>query len=265
MQKVDDLDEGFLRLILPGDIGKGDAGLLFHIDLRLALAHAAHAAQAAGAHLLAQGAHQKAEEQIDDCKRQQPADNKSDNRRDGLDDLIIISDFFLIQQGHQVVELHIGDQACVFPLLPVLGDGRLVLGEDVDPVGFEDDLGDITVVHHLQKGIVGDFLVAAALQAGRDGVEQQREEHRDNQQRQVALKLGTVVIVVLTAVLVLVPVRPVGPVLILVKPLRRLVRLLVHLDSSCQITAAQMQPLFSIVTIIPHFLPACNEGKITLL
>ena len=49
VQEVDDLDEGFLRLVLTGDVGKGDAGGLFHVDLRVGLADAAEAAEAAAA------------------------------------------------------------------------------------------------------------------------------------------------------------------------------------------------------------------------
>ena len=52
MQEVDDLDEGFLRLVLTGDVGKGDAGGFFHVDLRVGLADAAEAAEAAAPGLL---------------------------------------------------------------------------------------------------------------------------------------------------------------------------------------------------------------------
>ena len=41
VQEVDDLRQGFLGLVLTGHIGKGDAGLLFHVDLGVGLAHAA--------------------------------------------------------------------------------------------------------------------------------------------------------------------------------------------------------------------------------
>lgn len=47
VQEVDDLDEGFFRLVLTGDVSKGDAGGFFHVDLRVGLADAAEAAEAA--------------------------------------------------------------------------------------------------------------------------------------------------------------------------------------------------------------------------
>ena len=47
MKKVDDLHQRLLGLVLTGNILEGDAGLLFHIDLSIGLAHAADAANAA--------------------------------------------------------------------------------------------------------------------------------------------------------------------------------------------------------------------------
>ena len=49
VEKINDLPQGLLGLVLPGHILKGDAGLLFHIHLGLALAEAAHHALAAHA------------------------------------------------------------------------------------------------------------------------------------------------------------------------------------------------------------------------
>ena len=49
MQEVDNFSQTLLRLVLTGDIGKGHAGLLLHIDLRIALCDTAHETAAAPA------------------------------------------------------------------------------------------------------------------------------------------------------------------------------------------------------------------------
>ena len=67
MQKIDDLLQGFLGFVLTGHILEGDAGLLFHVDLGLALAKAAHHAALAAAH--ASGEHIGDEEHTADHQR----------------------------------------------------------------------------------------------------------------------------------------------------------------------------------------------------
>ena len=57
MEEIDDLLQGFLGFVLTGHILKGDAGLLFHVDLGLALAEGAH--HAVAAHPLGDGAHEQ--------------------------------------------------------------------------------------------------------------------------------------------------------------------------------------------------------------
>ena len=49
MQKIDNLGQTLLRLVLTGDIGKGHTCLLLHIDLCIALGDTAHEAAAAPA------------------------------------------------------------------------------------------------------------------------------------------------------------------------------------------------------------------------
>ena len=46
VKKINDLLQGLLGFILTGHILEGDAGLLFHVDLGVGLAHAADAAHA---------------------------------------------------------------------------------------------------------------------------------------------------------------------------------------------------------------------------
>ena len=57
VEEIDDLLQGFLGFVLTGHILKGDAGLLFHVDLGLALAEGAH--HAVAAHPLGDGAHKQ--------------------------------------------------------------------------------------------------------------------------------------------------------------------------------------------------------------
>ena len=99
MQEVDDLDERFLGLVLSGDVGKRDAGGLFHIDLRLALANAANAA----AHALGHAAHQQAEQRVHDDDRQQPCDDKGHDGAGLLDDLGVVFHALRVEPRLQLV------------------------------------------------------------------------------------------------------------------------------------------------------------------
>ena len=76
VEEIDDLYQGFLGLILSGDVRKRDAGLLFHIDLGLALAHGAEAAHVA--HALRDGAHQQGAEEVHARDGQHPVDQNGD-------------------------------------------------------------------------------------------------------------------------------------------------------------------------------------------
>ena len=83
VQEVDDLDEGFLRLVLTGDVGKGDAGGFFHVDLRVGLADAAEAAEAAAPGLFADEAHHQ-DERADHQRRGQDVVEHDDLEIRGL-------------------------------------------------------------------------------------------------------------------------------------------------------------------------------------
>ena len=68
LQEVDDLDQLFLGLVHPGDIGKGGFGLLLDIDLSVALADLHHPAETALPHA-ADGEHPDSDE---NNRRQDP-------------------------------------------------------------------------------------------------------------------------------------------------------------------------------------------------
>ena len=99
MQEIDDLDERFLGLVLTGDVGKRDAGGLFHIDLGLALADAADAA----AHALGHAAHEKAEQRVHDNDRQQPCDDEGHDGAGLLDDLGVVCHALRVEPRLQIV------------------------------------------------------------------------------------------------------------------------------------------------------------------
>ena len=194
MEEVDDLHQGLLGLVLPRHIREGDAGLLFHIDLGLGLTDAADAADAAATHFFGHGAHHQAEQQIHNGKGQHPAHQERDNGRHRLHDLIIIRDIRLGQPGQQVIELDVGNQPGVEPVLLIFRQLRLICRQNIDAVRLEYDLGNLAAVHHGQKLIVGNLLIFRGLQPGDNAVEQQRKNHRRDDQRQVALERGFVVV-----------------------------------------------------------------------
>ena len=130
MQEVDDLDKRFLGLVLSGDVGKRDAGGLFHIDLGLALADAADAA----AHALGHAAHQQAEQRVHDDDRQQPRQNKGDDGAGLLDDLGVVDDALLVQLRLELGIIVVGDDAGVVHPLLCSGLFGLLPRQDDDPV-----------------------------------------------------------------------------------------------------------------------------------
>ena len=82
MEEIDNFLQGFLGFILSCHILEGDAGLLFHVDLGLALAEAAHHAFAA--HALGQHVHHE----------EQSADH-DDVRQDHHDEGVVLHNFLV--------------------------------------------------------------------------------------------------------------------------------------------------------------------------
>ena len=182
MQEIDDLDKRFLGLILSGHIGKRDAGGLFHIDLGLALADTADAADAA-AHFLRQAAHQQAEQRIHDDDRQQPCDDKGHDGAGLLDDLGVVFHALRVEPVFQIVIRNVGDIAGVVqPLLRrrLLG---LVARQDDHAVGLELQLGDLVLVEIRLELVIGDL---RQIRVGNGRIEridkQRRDQRRDHQE-----------------------------------------------------------------------------------
>ena len=183
MQEVDDLDKRFLCLVLTGDVGKRDAGGLFHIDLGLALADAADAA----AHFLRQAAHQQAEQRIHDDDRQQPCDDKGHDGAGLLDDLGVVCHALRVEPVLQIVIRNVGDIAGVVqPLLRrrLLG---FVARQDDHAVRLEFQLGDLIFIQILLELIVGDL---RQIRVGNGRIEridkQRRDQRRDHQEHDPA-------------------------------------------------------------------------------
>ncbi len=156
MQKVDDLDQRFLGLILAGNVGKGDAGLLFHIDLGLVFANA-QTADPAAAHSLGHAAHQQTEQQIHDGNRNDPRDDERDNGADLLNDLHLelcaVGAKLLDQRGR----ILIWQQAGV--VQPLLGGGILGLLARGDNKAVRLELHQLylILVDHVEEFIVPDL------------------------------------------------------------------------------------------------------------
>ena len=143
MEEVDDLFQRFLGLVLSGHILEGNAGLLLHIHLGLALAEAAH--HAVAAHSLGQVPHEHEE----NGKGNAVVEHHQD---DGvvLLDLLVHGDSpvrQLLRDGQPVSGGHTGVAG------PLLGGrlGRLILGQVIHPVPPVLDLRQLVIFHSRAK------------------------------------------------------------------------------------------------------------------
>ena len=179
MEKVDDLHQTLLGLVLPGHVLKGHAGGFFDIDLGVCLAHAAQAA----AHLAGHIAEQEGEEHHHQHHGQHVADEQADDGGEGL--LIggaVLDHAVLLQQGDQAVIPHVGrgGRRAVIGLLGGVqglqrGQAQLALGAGAlrrggalfgrFGLGVDGVLGaghlhrfHFAVHHHLAEFAVGDLL-----------------------------------------------------------------------------------------------------------
>ena len=197
MQEVDDLDERFLGLILSGDVGKRDAGGLFHVDLGLALADAADAA----AHALGHAAHQQAEQGVHDDDRQQPCDDKGHDGAGLLDDLGVVDDALLVQLRLELGIIVVGDDAGVVHPLLRSGLFGLLPRQDDDPVRLELQLRDLVLVEILLEFVVRDLRQIGVGDGGIDGIDEQRGNERRDHQKDDPSALPSIVAVLRLIVL----------------------------------------------------------------
>ena len=215
VQEVDDLRQGFLGLVLTGHIGKGDAGLLFHVDLGVGLAHAADPAHASHAALFRHDPHDEGEHEHDEHKGQNEVDGEQEERAHLRLVLRVIVCFSgLVHPLHQsVIRLHLyGKELQRRGMLLAVGVGKSVNGlavlirglgvggavlSSVDIAVLGDDIqqalgevhGDVLhllALHHGDEIAVLDVDVGGLLSGGSHvaagAVEHQRQRQRPGHQ-----------------------------------------------------------------------------------
>ena len=223
MQEVDDLRQGFLGLVLTSHIGKGDAGLLFHVDLGVGLAHTADTAHASHAALFRHDPHDEGEHEHDEHKGQNEVDGEQKERAHLRLVLRVIVCFSgLMHPLHQsVIRLHLYGKELqrrgmllavgvgkgvnsLAVLIRGLGVGGAVLG-GVDIAVLGDDIqqalgeihGDVLhllVLHHGDEIAVLDVDVGGLLSGGphvaAGAVEHQRQHQRPGHQLDSAQQIA---------------------------------------------------------------------------
>ena len=232
MEEVDDLRQGFLGLVLSSHVGKGNAGLLFHIDLGVGLAHAADAAHTAHA-LFGHDPHDQGEHQHDGGEGQDEIDGEYQNGVHlGLILHVVVRDPGPVHPLHQsVVAFHLhGEELQLRCLLLAVGIGvavdRLavfvrglrvgrailtgvdvaVLGGDVQqPLGgIHGDVLHLAVLRHGDEVAVLDVDIGGLLPGGahvavgavEDQGQRQRPGHQLARAQQIAVAVAPPVFVV---------------------------------------------------------------------
>ena len=223
VQEVDDLRQGFLGLVLTGHIGKGDAGLLFHVDLGVGLAHAADPAHASHAALFRHDPHDEGEHEHDEHKGQNEVDGEQKERAHLRLVLRVIVCFSgLMHPLHQsVIRLHLhGKELQRRSMLLAVGVGKSVNGlavlirglgvggavlSGVDIAVLGDDIqqalgevhGDVLhllALHHGDEIAVLDVDVGGLLSGGphvaAGAVEHQRQHQRPGHQLDSAQQIA---------------------------------------------------------------------------
>ena len=176
MQEVYNLGQTLLRLVLSGDIGKGHAGLLLHIDLRIALRDAAHetAAAPADAHAPHEEVHR--------------AENHNDRQKERR---------AREQHTHDVKALSRHDRACLIELfgkIPVaVHAGRHIVArvflsrrlcikayDRIADFGADNDF----LIDHAEKVAVADLLGLRTATSSAERTDKAEEQKDDRKQEQ---------------------------------------------------------------------------------
>ena len=128
LQELNRLLQGFLRLILPGNILEGHAGLRLHVHLRTALADSHHAAGTG--HSAQHHSHQDPDED----QRGKAQHDIQDQACRIIGNLLLEFHIRLIQALH---DIRIRDPACIIGHLDSLARQILFLGHDGHLIGIQ--------------------------------------------------------------------------------------------------------------------------------
>ena len=184
MEKVDDLHQGLLGLVLAGHVIEGDAGGFLHVHLGVGLAHAADAAQAAT--LPGHEIHQEHEPADEQGRGQDVGDHELQHRAHlghiGVGEFHAV----LRQQGDQVpvqaAQLH-GEEGEVLVkgVAQLVGEYVALRRGDLQLALHEFHSRNLVLLHHGEELAVLD-LVGGGRRAGLPAVGGQVvERHRQHQ------------------------------------------------------------------------------------
>ena len=199
VQEINQLDQGFLGLVLARYIREGNARIGLHIDLGVALAEIAHAAEAAEA--AAAAPHEPHDELADgeeEHDRQDPVVKKAFQGRAFPRDNLGEGDFVLFQARQKLRVLGAARDVDLF-VVGIARRGRQALVTDFH-------LGEFAFVHHLQERAVRD-VVDLGFPQGREHVLVQQHDDEKGQdiikvQRPASIAVVAVFLVVHVALLI---------------------------------------------------------------
>ena len=163
VQKVDDLDERFLRLVLTGDVRERHACGLFHVDLGVGLADVADAADPAhAAGLFRQKVHQQHERADHQHRGQDIGHHKGEHRRDGRLIGLGVGHALFIAEREQAFR-HRGNDGgeervvLIVALAVIIGVDKAVHRRDGVHVVVDLDGLDLARLHQIDKLAVGNL------------------------------------------------------------------------------------------------------------
>ena len=148
LQELDCLLQGFLRLILSGDVLKRHAGFRLHVHLCAALADAHHAARAG------HSAHHDTHQDPDQDQWREAQDHVQDQACRIIRNLLLELHVRLIQPVHDVGIL---DTACVVGHLDPLARQALILRYDSKLIRVELNGFYKVLFKQIQKLVIGDL------------------------------------------------------------------------------------------------------------
>ena len=202
VQEIHNLGQGFLGLVLAGHVFEGDAGLLLHVHLGVALAHA-HDSPAA--HALHGEIHEEQQEQEWDRIIEE-------YQQKGIGVLVFLVCLHIIIQEtvHELIiprHLH-------HIVIQILGILRIILlWHDCNLGAAYLDGFHFAAVHHLDKFIVGQLLALFGIQVGVHPAHQSKCKQCSNQQHGDGLPVALHIRILFVIIIHIVQILPLnGPI-----------------------------------------------------